>query len=75
MVRNIIAKDQTYNNKARMTTRATCYEEEGCSYEPPFYTVDVEQWFDGCEYSGRFSTFEFDDKQKALDYMNERLGR
>lgn len=71
MKREMVAEAQSTSYETGLITLVTCYKDEG--YREPFYTVNVEEFYDGREEFGRFDTQEFDDKQEALDYMADRI--
>lgn len=60
MVRNIIAKIETFDRMRHDSCKVTCYEERG--------------WSDGVEEYGRFDTFEFDTMKEALEYVELMSG-
>lgn len=71
MTREMVAEAQSTSYETGLITLGTCYKDEG--YREPFYTVNIEQFYDGEEEYGRFDAHEFDDKQQALDYMADRI--
>ena len=78
MKREMVAEAQSINYETGLIILGTCYKDEG--YREPFYTVNIEEFYDGREefYDGReefgrFHVHEFDEKQQALDYMTDRI--
>nr|DAU71855.1 MAG TPA: hypothetical protein [Caudoviricetes sp.] len=71
MKREMVAEAQSINYETGLIILGTCYKDEG--YREPFYTVNIEEFYDGREEFGRFHVHEFDEKQQALDYMTDRI--
>lgn len=71
MKREMVAEAQSINYETGLIILVTCYKDEG--YREPFYTVNIEQFYDGEEEFGRFDAHEFEDRQEALDYMVNRV--
>lgn len=71
MKREMVAEAQSINYETGLIILGTCYKDEG--YREPFWTVNIEEFYDGREEFGRFNTYEFNEKQQALDYMADRI--
>lgn len=71
MRREMVAESQSTNYETGLIILGTCYKDDG--YREPFYTVNIEEFYDGREEFGRFDAQEFDDKQEALCYMADRI--
>lgn len=71
MKREMVAEAQSINYETGLIILGTCYKDEG--YREPFYTVNIEEFYDGREEFGRFNAYEFNEKQQALDYMADRI--
>ena len=71
MKRETVAEAQSINYETGLIILGTCYKDDG--YREPFYTVNIEEFYDGREEFGRFDAHEFDEKQQALDYMADRI--
>lgn len=69
MVRNIIAKTETFDRMRHEYCKVTCYEEKDYdnSY---FYTVNIERGRnDDADEYGRFNICEFNSMAEALQYV------
>lgn len=74
MIRNIIAKTETFDRMRHESCKVTCYEERGHNNDY-FYTVNIEHgWSDGVEEYRRFDAFKFDTMAEALQYVELMSG-
>jgi hypothetical protein len=70
MVRNIIAKTETFDRMRHESCKVVCYEEKDYDDNSYFYTVIIDRsWNEDAEEYESFDTFEFDTMAEALAYV------